>query len=282
MKIIRAVLIFTAAAAYGAQKPPDSTIAAGKQLFAASCSVGYCHGAEGRAGRGPRLRDREWDRAYLFKVIDQGIPNSSMPAWHGKLSTAQINSIIAYILSISKEVDAGASAAASNITAPRSEPVSSAATQKAIAAGKALFFDASNDRNCGVCHKVSGAGGDIGPDLTNIGQRNAHDLAKAILLPPGPSGRFAPVEIRTASGETLQGIVLDSTPSRLRIYDLTGDGPPVLRSFDPSAIQSRQPIQMDSPHAKIAETYTLAQLLDLVTFLKSSAGPAEVRLSDLF
>lgn len=274
-------LVFTAISAFGAQKSPDSGVAAGKQLFAASCSVGYCHGAEGRAGRGPRLRDREWERSYLFKMIDEGIPNSSMPAWRGKLSTAQINSIVAYILSISKEVDTGA-AASPHPDMPRSEPVSSASVQKAIAAGKALFFDSANDRNCGFCHKVSGAGGDIGPDITNIGQRSAREIAKEILLPLLPSGRFAPVEIRTTVGETFQGIVLAASPSRLRIYDLSGDGPPVLRSLDVNDIQSRHPIPMVSLHGKIAETYTIEQLLDLVTFLKSSNGPAEVRLSDLF
>ena len=33
-------------------------VAAGEKTFAASCSVGYCHGKAGRAGRGPRLRGR--------------------------------------------------------------------------------------------------------------------------------------------------------------------------------------------------------------------------------
>jgi putative heme-binding domain-containing protein len=164
----------------------------------------------------------------------------------------------------------------------RSEPVSSASVQKAIAAGKALFFDSANDRNCGFCHKVAGAGGDIGPDLTNIGQHGAREIAKAILFPGPPSGRFAPVEIRTSVGETFHGIVLDANTSRLRIYDLSGDGPPVLRSLDVNDIQSRRPIPMENVHDKTAETYTVEQLLDLVTFLKSAIGPAEVRLSDIF
>src|SRR5262245_59267694 len=56
-------------------------IAQGSTLFAQSCSVGYCHGVAGKAGRGPRLRGREWDKNYLFKVTFGGIPNSSMPAW---------------------------------------------------------------------------------------------------------------------------------------------------------------------------------------------------------
>src|SRR3989304_7975154 len=43
-------------------------ISQGKELFAQNCAVGYCHGSAGRSGRGPRLRAREWDKNYLFRV----------------------------------------------------------------------------------------------------------------------------------------------------------------------------------------------------------------------
>ncbi len=77
-------------------------IASGATLFGKNCSVGYCHGSAGRAGRGPRLRGREWDKNYLFKVTYDGIPNSSMPAWKSRLTETEIGSIVAYILTLSK------------------------------------------------------------------------------------------------------------------------------------------------------------------------------------
>ena len=40
----------------------------GEGIFAQSCSVGYCHGAAGSAGRGPRLRGRRLERSY----VDEG------------------------------------------------------------------------------------------------------------------------------------------------------------------------------------------------------------------
>src|SRR5258706_14033402 len=52
-------------------------IARGSVLFGQSCSVGYCHGVAGKAGRGPRLRGGEGDRNYLFKVTFEGIPHAS-------------------------------------------------------------------------------------------------------------------------------------------------------------------------------------------------------------
>ena len=44
----------------------------GRAIFEQSCAVGYCHGKAGRAGRGPRLRGKEWESNYLIKVIENG------------------------------------------------------------------------------------------------------------------------------------------------------------------------------------------------------------------
>ena len=79
----------------------SSQIKAGEHQFALSCSIGYCHGVGGSAGRGPRLKDRQWDKGYLYKTIENGIPGTSMPAWKEKLSQTQISAVVSYILSLS-------------------------------------------------------------------------------------------------------------------------------------------------------------------------------------
>jgi Cytochrome C oxidase, cbb3-type, subunit III len=142
-------------------------IGSGATLFAKNCSVGYCHGSAGRAGRGPRLRGREWEKNYLFKVTYDGIPNSSMPAWKSRLTETEIGSIVAYILTLSKltsdTVDPAGPPAATSPN-PVGQPPASA-TSSAVPPlpgrsdgltgdpdkGKALFFDSSNDLNCGTC-----------------------------------------------------------------------------------------------------------------------------------
>lgn len=252
---------------------PES-IAAGKKLFASSCSVGYCHGAEGRAGRGPRLRDREWDRNYLFKVIDEGIPNSSMPAWHAKFSSDQINSIVAYILSIARE----APAAGSPERAPANDrPVDAPAAAVTsltgnIAAGKTLFYDATNDRNCGVCHES-------GPDLAEFSHATPRELLQRILLPVNSKKT---VEIVTNDGEKLHGIIVEENPARLRLLDLTEAGLPVTRTLQASQIAQRRAIDAKFVHDNFAATYTMRQLLDLIAFIKSGPGGPRVQLRDLF
>ena len=259
--------------------PSAESIAMGKRLFAASCSVGYCHGAEGRAGRGPRLRDREWDRNYLFKVIDGGIPNSSMPGWHGRLSSEQITSIIAYILSISKDVTESGAPAPAPDRAPESRQTSSGSEGNAIA-GKSLFFDLTNERNCGVCHKAGGSGGEVGVDLDKIAAQPARVILRRILVAPAASGQM--VEIVMKDGETLQGVIAEEKGSRLRVYDLTSPGPPVARTFDAAQVAQRRSLDPNLAHDRFAETYTVRQLLDIIAYLKSVAGAGKVQIQDLF
>ena len=77
-------------------------IDSGRATFARSCSVGYCHGKDGRAGRGPRFRGRKLDREYMFRSIAEGVPGSSMASWKPALNDAQIWAIIAYIETLSE------------------------------------------------------------------------------------------------------------------------------------------------------------------------------------
>lgn len=80
----------------------------GEQLFQANCA--FCHGADG-SGRNwigsfldshPRdLTERafmaQMDRQLLRGVIEEGLLNTSMPAWKAVLNSVQIDAIISYI-----------------------------------------------------------------------------------------------------------------------------------------------------------------------------------------
>ncbi len=81
------------------EDPP--VIARGSAIFGTTCGIGYCHGKEGRAGRGPRLAGRKLEKEYLFKTISSGVNNSLMPAFKSQLSTDEIWSVVAYILTLS-------------------------------------------------------------------------------------------------------------------------------------------------------------------------------------
>jgi hypothetical protein len=77
-------------------------------------------------------------------------------------------------------------------------------------------------------------------------------------------------------------IVVKDNASGLRVYDLTSPGPPVLRSLGIADVASRHPLDFNITHQNLVSTYTLKQLLDIVTYLKSPETPVNIRLEELF
>ena len=116
-------------------------IATGSELFAKNCAVGYCHGSEGRAGRGPRLRDKVWNADKLFGVVHDGIPNTTMPPWKDILPEREIWSIVAYVISIGA-VDSDAAAGKVQLSASGSSDLLTDEARK----GRELFFDLMNEK----------------------------------------------------------------------------------------------------------------------------------------
>jgi putative heme-binding domain-containing protein len=275
-----------------------AAVAAGEKTFAANCSVGYCHGKAGRAGRGPRLRGKTWDKQYLYDVILNGVPSSSMPAWKDRLSEKEIWEVVAYIMTLSKltsdSLDSPEVSAAS-VPSPASEPKEKSAALPAAPPsspfllgdpnrGKDLFFDSSNDLNCGNCHRVRGVGNDVGPDLTGDQHRPAKDLFRDIVLPSyaiTPGRELLAITLKT--GERIKALKVTEDNSQIKVYDV-GSLPAVLRTIPKTQIQKRESEKLSGMPGKYGEIYTLKQLLDIVAYLKSgdtAAGPP-VGLQDLF
>lgn len=79
--------------------------AAGSVVYQANCTV--CHGAQGQGGIGGKLA-KSWPGneplAYIVKVVSDGIPGSTMPAWlqagGGPLTEDEIADVGAYILAL--------------------------------------------------------------------------------------------------------------------------------------------------------------------------------------
>jgi putative heme-binding domain-containing protein len=270
-------------------------IAQGSTLFAQSCSVGYCHGLAGKAGRGPRLRGREWDKNYLFKVTFGGIPNSSMPAWKDRLTEKEIGAVVAYVLTLSKLTsdsaeatlpDPVASALAAASEAPRTKSESSPVDGSFFGNaenGKALFFDSSNDWHCGACHKIGGTGASVGPELNGVRSKAVKDLFIDIVLPSAHLSPDRPfLSITTKSGEQIQGVKSEESATHVKLFDI-GSLPAVLRNLPKDQIQKLDIQSRSAMPAKYGEMYTVKQLLDIIAFLKASgSGPAQtVSLNDL-
>ena len=100
-------------------------LAAGRSAYKANCVS--CHGQNGEGNIGPNLTDDHWKNVKtiedLYKVIDEGAANGSMPAWRNRLT--HINTRIltaAYVASLRGSLAGGGKAAEGNKIAPWPAP----------------------------------------------------------------------------------------------------------------------------------------------------------------
>lgn len=75
-------------------------IAAGERLYNIACST--CHGSDGQGTRmAPALNVQsfltETNDQAIKAIIAQGVPNTRMPAWGGRLTDADLNSLVSYL-----------------------------------------------------------------------------------------------------------------------------------------------------------------------------------------
>ena len=146
-----------------AQIPKDAaSLAAGKKIYEFHCA--FCHGKgdDGFAANlvSPNLLRAPSDNA-LFNIIKNGIPGSDMPASLG-MSDADIWKASAYVRSLGR-------------SAPQRIPGD-------LAKGGATF-----KAQCSGCHMVGGAGGRMGPDLTDIGAKRSPASLRTSVLDPNAS-----------------------------------------------------------------------------------------------
>ena len=89
----------------GGRPPADpDALAEGQALFRGLCSG--CHGGAGRGGKGPDLTDNRWIHGGtdddIARVIQNGVPKTTMKKLGDSLKQDQIRKLIAYIRSLAR------------------------------------------------------------------------------------------------------------------------------------------------------------------------------------
>src|SRR5262249_55378748 len=86
--------------------------------------------------------------------------------------------------------------------------------------GRAVFDDPEG-AGCIRCHRVRGAGGEIGPDLSNIGGKFAREhLIESVLEPSRQIVEgYQSTTLTTRDGRVLSGLVKGETAERLTLVD---------------------------------------------------------------
>jgi putative heme-binding domain-containing protein len=142
------------------------------------------------------------------------------------------------------------------------------------ARGEVVFRRA--DLGCMKCHAVSGAGGDVGPDLSPVGSTSPVDYCITSILQPDLSIKesFLTRHFVTTAGMIHQGIVVDRDDKRVIVKDAAGE-----RITIPTA-DIEDEVEGKSLMPKgLSAFLTREEFLDLVRFISElgKPGPYAVR-----
>ena len=202
----------------------------------------------------PRLQHAS-DDAALANVIANGIPNTAMPRIR-RFTEGELRQLVAYVRSIGR--------------APQDRVQGDAKRGAAITKNLA----------CSSCHIVAGEGGNLGPDLTDIGfLRGAAYLREAVVAPDSslPRGTLSVLSRGYAeycpSASSPARATRSADPGQRRCVHDSG-ARPAGRFY---SLRKTDVEQLDKPAGKsmmpsFASRVTAPELANLVAYLASLRG----------
>jgi putative heme-binding domain-containing protein len=131
-------------------------------------------------------------------------------------------------------------------------------------AGEKLF---AGKGACGQCHMIHGAGGRLGPDLTEIGSLRSPSYLRTSVLKPDDeiSAAYSSVDAVDSDGASYSGIRLNEDTYTIQIMDLQEN----LRSFAKKDLRSLTVGRKKSRMPAYEAAFTQSELDDLVAYLYS-------------
>jgi putative heme-binding domain-containing protein len=236
----------------GASPAKGPNQARGKRLFEGQCA--RCHGMQGGGGIGanlrrPKLRHAADDQA-LFDLIQDGIPGTGMPSMWA-MTDDEVRDVVAYVRSLGRV---------------SVEPLPGDPEK-----GKLIYHQAK----CESCHIVGGNGGNLGPELTDVGDRRGLAFLKSALLHPGKDraltadgyATFLPVVALTRDGRLMTGVRVNEDTFTIQLRDANNR----LYSLEKSDLE-----ELGKPEVSVMPAYdkTLSQsdIDQLVSYLASLKG----------
>ena len=138
--------------------------------------------------------------------------------------------------------------------------------------GKRIFF--GETVACSKCHAIRGEGHRVGPDLSNLIQRDYASVLKDI---KEPSAALNPdhlaYNIQLSNGEEVTAVLQTETKDEITVADASGKTMTIPRSRVKSILSSPVSLMPEG----LVQTLTSAQLKDLMTFLLTSPlEPAQI------
>jgi cytochrome c oxidase cbb3-type subunit III len=250
--IVLSALAFTVKGTPAAQdstSQSERSIAEARQTFENRCAA--CHGLDGRGGeRAPDIATSQKTQnrtdAALTQIISSGIPAGGMPSFNS-LDAPTIRSVVKYL-----RVLQGKSASAAMPGDP--------------ASGKIIFYGKAQ---CSQCHFAAGAGGFLGPDLSNYARRRPPEEIREAITKPSmlPGMGRSEVTVTPRSGQPFTGVLRNEDNFSLQVQSPDGAFHSVIKADVASVAVSKSPLMPND----YGTTLSSAELNDLISFLMQAA-----------
>jgi putative heme-binding domain-containing protein len=135
---------------------------------------------------------------------------------------------------------------------------------RSFAAGQQVFQTAS----CVSCHKIGGAGHDIGPDLTKLDAKlTSKEILFDILEPSAKiNEQYQTWRVETTAGKVVTGLIVGETPEVVKLIEnpLASTTPIEIKK---SAIASRERVATSIMPKGLLDKLTREEILDLLAFV---------------
>jgi cytochrome c oxidase cbb3-type subunit III len=185
-------------------KQSNQVLAGGKRTFESNCAS--CHGLNGKGGeRAPDIATKpeavKLSDSETLRIMREGILQEGMPPF-ATLGPAKLSAVLSYLRTLQGK--GKASAATANTEA-----------------GEKLF---AGKGGCSQCHMVNGAGGFLGPDLSDYGASHSpDDIRNAIVsADKRPGGHKGLARARTKDGRQISGLVRNEDNFSVQLQALDG------------------------------------------------------------
>lgn len=132
--------------------------------------------------------------------------------------------------------------------------------------GEALFFNESVTK-CSTCHKARGHGGDVGPDLSQIGGKfDRVHLVESVLEPSAQILEgYRTTTLELQDGRVVSGIVKEETAEAIALADATGRR----RTIRKADVEDRRLDKVSLMPDGFGRSLSPAEFTDLIAYLET-------------